>query len=391
MVRGAALLLAAAMVCASASAQTYTTRSLQGQYPSGSEAEISAATTTPNGVEIVGIVGGPAIFPTPTSNVVPMNFPPNGTRGYISAVANTSLGVIEAGQYDRVVGSTTATHAVVWNGTPNSAVDLHIASNTPANGSRAYGVSGTPSGFQATGMIEASGRDAAAMWSGSTLQSSAFTSLKASNMVESGAPVAYSFNGIAKQAGYAEFPSSGQRHPIVWSGTAASYVDLLPAGFFAGQAMCATGESGQELIGGFVRDDAGNKPIIWRGTSGNVQMLSGTPQRPAGFVLSVSSTQATGLIQIANGGSNHAAIWNLATGQVTDLHGFLPSGYLNGQSSALYVDAAGNVYGSATVGGGVPAVPFVWTMVPEPTAAAMTALVAAALCSRPSSRNPRRR
>src|SRR5215212_9568375 len=135
MARGAALLFAAGIVCASAHAQTYTTRNLQSQYPSADAVEISAATTTPNGVEIVGIRSfhngsfdrTPLIFPTATSTAVVMNMPPNGTGGYISAVANTSLGVIEAGQYDRVVGSTGATHAVVWNGTPNSAVDLHIA------------------------------------------------------------------------------------------------------------------------------------------------------------------------------------------------------------------------------------------------------------------------
>ena len=392
--RKVVLLFAAWMVCASTHAQTYTTRSLQGQYPEGDLVEISAATTTPNSVEIVGIRSfhngtserTPLIFPTATSNAVLMNMPPFGTGGYISAVAMTPLGVIEAGQYDRVVGSTGATHAVVWNGTPGSAVDLHIASNTPANGSRAYGVSATPIGFQATGMIESNGRDAAAMWSGSTPQSSTYTLLHADNMFQSRAPVAYTFNGAAKQAGYAEFPGSGNRHPVVWSGTAGSYVDILPVGFVAGEVYSATAEGGQELLGGVARDATSNRPVVWRGTGGDVQVLSGTPERQAGHVQSLSSTHAVGQIHIVNSGSHHASIWDLATGQVTDLHRFLPAEYVNGTSSALYVDAVGNVYGSAQMAGAVSAVPFVWT-IPEPSGAAMTAL-ALALCSR---RLPRRR
>ena len=394
--RKVVLLLAASMLCASTHAQTYTTRSLQGQYPQGEAVEISAATTTPNGVELVGIRSShnglfdrtPLIFPTATSNAVVMNMPPFGTGGYISAVATTPLGVIEAGQYDRVVGSTITTHAVVWNGSPSSAVDLHIASNTPVGQSLAYGVSAAPIGFQATGMIENNGRDAAAMWSGATPQSSTYALLHAGNMFQSRAPVAYTFNGVAKQAGYAEFPGPGFRHPVVWSGTADSYLDILPAQFFAGEVYCATAEGGQELLGGICLDATSDRPVVWRGIGGTVQVLSGTPERQGGGVRYLSSTRAVG--QIHNGASYHAAIWDLTTGQVTDLHGFLPPEYQFGTSSALYVDAAGNVYGSAEPSGANFAIPFVWT-IPEPSGAAITALVLAPFSGRSMRRRPVKR
>jgi hypothetical protein len=392
--RGIILLLATFLFCAQTYAQTYATRSLQGQYPNGDSVEVSAATTTPNGVEIVGIRRfhngsfdrTPLVFPSATSNAVIMNPPPFGSQGYISAVANTPLGVIEAGQYDGDFGGFSATHAVVWNGTPNSAVDLHIASGTPRNRSVAYGVSATATGFQATGLSDdGGGRDAAAVWMGSTPQSSIFRSLHASGMFQSRALVGYSFNGLAKQAGYAEFGGSGQHHPVVWSNTADSYIDILPAQFFAGEVYCATGEGGQELIGGIARDTTSDKPIIWRGTGGNFQVLSGTPQRQAGQVQSINGARAVGKIHIVNSGSEHAAIWDLVTGQVTDLHSFLPFGYENGQSSAFYVDAAGNVYGSAQPSAGISPVPFVW-MIPEPAGGTIMGC-ALAVCLRRSVRN----
>src|SRR5207302_3441080 len=118
-----------------------------------------------------------------------------------------SLGVLEAGQYDRVIGSTGSTHAVIWNGTPNSAVDIHIASNTGQLGgvseSRAYGVSSSPIGYQAAGMVVASGYDRAVMWTGATPQSSQVIQLHdSSTMFESRAYGAYTFNGVARQGGY---------------------------------------------------------------------------------------------------------------------------------------------------------------------------------------------
>src|SRR5262245_40230155 len=89
----------------------YFVRTLANQIPAGDGVLTAAATMTPDGVQIVGIRqfhdGGfdrtPLIFPTSTSNALLMNNPPSdSTQGFISAVAYVpSLGVLQAGQYDR--------------------------------------------------------------------------------------------------------------------------------------------------------------------------------------------------------------------------------------------------------------------------------------------------
>src|SRR4051812_39046074 len=157
----------------------YTARTLAGQIPAADGVVANAATSIPGGVQIVGARrfhnGGfdstPAFFPTATSAVQLMTNPPSdSTQGVISAAAYVpSLGVLDAGSYQKAVGSTSETHPVVWNGTPNSGVDLGQPAG--ASDSGVSGVSAAPVGFQAVGAMYVSGYKQAVMWTGATLQS----------------------------------------------------------------------------------------------------------------------------------------------------------------------------------------------------------------------------
>jgi hypothetical protein len=374
-------------------------RTLAGQIPAGDEVLAAAATTTPAGVQIVGIrrfhQGGfdrtPLIFPTATSNAVLMNNPPSdSTQGFISAVTYVpSLGVLEAGQYNKLVGSTLSIHAVVWNGTPNSGVDVHVASNTNqfSTESIIYGVSPAPVGFQAAGLVVGSGRDNAAVWTGATPQTSQVGILhNYETMFQSRANGAYTFDGVAKQVGYSQdfLPGGGTSQPRarVWSGSAASATDLTPGGFLYGVINGGNGDGPNEILYGHIGAtvlDA--RPTIWTGTGGEYTTLDTTAARPTGSVVYASQAAGVGHLWLsAAGGSQHAALWNLADGTVTDLHSLLPPEYqFGGTSTAFYVDALGNVYGHARVNGGSVGVPVVWTPVPEPGAA--LAVGAAALAA----------
>jgi hypothetical protein len=312
----------------------------------------------------------PIVFPTATSNMQIFNVPPSDlVRGGISSVTYVpSLGVIEGGTYYKVVVSTGADHAVVWNGTPNSAVDVHVASHTDQIGTQSSitGVSAAPGGFQASGYVTSSGRFLAAMWRGATPQTAQVTLLHDfSRMEESKAMGAYVFNGVAKQVGY----TSGTLIPsraIVWSGSAASAVDLTPPGFFSAAINAGNGDGAQEILCGLSSSNgADTLPTVWFGTGGAFSTLNTTAQLNKGSVEYCSQTSGAGYLTFGGGAVTHAALWDLSTRNVIDLHQFLPPDFQNGYSDAFYVDAVGNVYGQAQTGGGTLPVPVVW-MVPEP-------------------------
>jgi hypothetical protein len=365
----------------------YSVRTLASQIPPGDFTVAAAATSVPGGVEMVGVRhfhnGGfdrtPLRFPTSTSNAQLMNNPPSGsTQGYISAVTySPSLGVLEAGQYDHFVGSTGEIHAVVWNGTPNSGVDLHIASNTIASDSVAYAVSPAPIGFQAAGLVVQSGDDHAAMWRGATPQASQVILLhNLSAMYQSRAYGAYTFNGVARQVGYSVdyVPGGGTTQPRarVWSGSAASAIDLTPSGFLYGVIKGGNGDGPSEILYGHIGTTINDeRPTIWTGLSGAFRILDTTAAAPAGDIVFCTPTIGVGHL-----GGGMAAIWDLASGHVTNLHSFLPPELQTGPSEAFYVDALGNVYGQASMSGGTLGVPVVWTPIPEPSSLTLSTALA---------------
>ncbi|HEY1381864.1 MAG TPA: PEP-CTERM sorting domain-containing protein [Gemmataceae bacterium] len=378
----------------------YTARTLDSQIPSGDGVVATAAISTPAGVQIVGARrfhngGGdatPAFFPTATSNVQLMTNPPSdSTQGVISAAAYVpSLGVLDAGSYEKAVGSTQSTHPVVWTGTPNSGVDL--GQPAPASDSGVSAVSAAPVGFQAVGGMYVSGEKQAVMWTGPTLQSPQIVTLhNPATMFQSQANGAYTFNGVAKQVGYSNdiLPGglSTQPRARVWSGTAASAVDLTPPGYLYAAITAGNGDGPVEILSGHLGLTISDlRPAVWRGTGGAFQVLNTPPGRPAGSVFYSSQTSGVGLVAVnANEASPHAALWNLLTGAVTDLHSFLPPEFqiAGAASTAFYVDAAGNVYGQATISeGGEVGVPVVWlAAVPEPSTLSLSAAVALAACA----------
>ncbi|HEX4591235.1 MAG TPA: PEP-CTERM sorting domain-containing protein [Gemmataceae bacterium] len=390
----------------SARAQVYTVQTLANQIPAGDAVLAEAAASTPAGVEIVGLrrfhdgtfERTPVIFSTSTSNMQVMNNPPSdSTQGVISAVGYVpSLGVIEAGQYDKLVGSTLSTHAVTWNGTPNSAVDIHATSNSGQLGgvtdTSIYAVSSSPNGFQAAGKAIVSGYNQAFMWTGATPQSAQVIKLHDDvRMFDSWVNGVYTFNGVAKQVGYSDDRTSGggftQPRARVWSGSAASAIDLTPPGFLFGSIQAGNGDGPNEILCGSSGTSLYDvRPTIWMGTSGAYRNLDTTADHPAGTIRYCLQTSGVGNLDLsAYGGSSHAAIWDFASGGVIDLHDLLPPEYQlsGGSSTAFYEDAFGNVYGQATTNGSSVGVPMIWAVsVPEPSSLSLAGALAMFLWAR---------
>jgi hypothetical protein len=135
-------------------------------------------------------------------------------------------------------------------------------------------------------------------------------------------------------------------HALLWTGTAASAVDLNPAGFAASEANSSNGVQ----QGGWVYDAVGisEHAAIWSGTAASFVDL-----HPAGFndskVNALTDTQQVGEGWVGPlgmpGSVRHALVWQGTAASVVDLNMYLPAGYTNGVATG--VDINGNVVGYA--------------------------------------------
>lgn len=149
-------------------------------------------------------------------------------------------------------------HAIMWKGSPTSYVDL-----TPAGVINAYGVGISSSGNQQVGYADVPAPVGVAppthalVWSGNAQSA---VELNPAGYLDSQATAT---NGV-QQIGYAgqgALPNNGE-HAFVWSGTAASAIDLgavLPAGWMSSQATSL--DSAGDVFG-FATDPSGTEHAV---------------------------------------------------------------------------------------------------------------------------------
>lgn len=134
------------------------------------------------------------------------------------------------------------------------------------------------------------------------------------------------------------------QHALLWSGTAASAVDLNPANFVQSQANGVSG--GQQVGFGYLNfnPNAPYHALLWNGTAANAIDL-----HPAGFLYSeadgTNGTQQIGEAVIASSLINHAIVWSGTAGSAVDLQAFTPASFSN--SAAQSIDSNGDVLGLA--------------------------------------------
>jgi hypothetical protein len=123
--------------------------------------------------------------------------------------------------------------------------------------------------------------------------------------------------GIAggQQVGYSQ---GSLTHPLLWTGTAASVRDLLPAGD-AGAKLYGT--DGTHQVGSSISATPSSQwhATVWSGSAyGTVDL------HPSGYIESyayaVGGGQAVGIASPITGPGPHAIAWDLATGAATDLN-----------------------------------------------------------------------
>ena len=230
-------------------------------------------------------------------------------------------------------------HAVVWTG-PSQYIDLTPDPSTDAYVSGFFG--GQQVGQQSTSA--ASYYPHAYLWAG--------TAASAVDLNPAGffTSIAAATDGL-HQVGNGNIgtsPATGWNHALLWAGTPASSIDLNPPGH---ETSVANGLSGNRQVGSAAVTALGgsNHAFLWSGTA-----ASGIDLNPAGFVWSeadgIHGDQVVGWGTPASAQVAEALLWNAVTDSSVNL---TPPGYTRAYARATngsqQVGEVGNA-GSFTAG-----------------------------------------
>ncbi len=263
--------------------------------------------------------------------------------GWINSMAASTDDTQQCGYgYSALTGGN---HAIMWSGSSASAVDLHALFTwsvcTGNHNGQQVGFGERP--------VYASTTQHAMLWYGSAasvvdLHPLGYVYSKALG-VHNGQQVGYS-STLPYPGNMTDTPGyHTTSHALMWSGSAATVVDLHPAAYTASEANATNGVQ----QGGWAYTLAGGQhAVIWSGTPDSAVDL-----HPAAFtdskVTAMTATQQVGEgwagPAYAAGSIRHALVWQGTAASVVDLNQYIPAGYTN--AVATGVDAAGNVVGYA--------------------------------------------
>jgi hypothetical protein len=255
------------------------------------------------------------------------------------ATTATAVGLSGAQQFGNAgfpssdTPGTTENHAVLWTGDANTFTDLGVGTATAVG-------DGQQVGFTSFGY--------AALWTGTpesiVYLNPAGWNTSAANGVGGGQQV-----GVANQQRVCAEKKGGCGsgtytvfQPFLWTGTAASAVNLNPAG--SGESMAYAVAGGQQVGYAFSFQHA----MLWTGSAASAVDL-----HPAAYTS--SQARATNGVQQAGFGwvntpaqiaRKHALVWSGSAASVVDLNQFMPLGF--NEAAAAGIDATGEVIGVLT-------------------------------------------
>jgi hypothetical protein len=252
-------------------------------------------------------------------------------------------------------------HALLWNGSAASIVDLHPTRLPGFTVSFAQGTNGAQQVGWASTSNTVPGH--AMLWNGTA---DSAVDLNPATLSDS---QAIGTDGIHQVGGGTLAAAGRPGHAIAWAGTAASAVDLNPSGFSSSYALAVNADA----VGGAASRGAESHAIVWNLADHSFTDLN--PDTLAGITGSV--VQAVRGSQQAGYGNGpniyaHALLWNGTADSVVDLHALLPGDFT--ASIAYSFDNEGNIYGIANNDSGYFVVK--WT-VPEPALLSSVAFFAA--------------
>ncbi len=197
------------------------------------------------------------------------------------------------------------THALLWNGSADSYVDLNPSGFTESIASATNGVQQVGTGWRPEfGLTSGTSENFHALLWNSAADS--FVDLHPSGFARS-----YGFGiGGTQQVGYAEL-AGGADHAVLWSGSAAGSIDLNPGGF---GDSCALATDGTRQVGygdGSVTGWSGHA-LLWSGSAANCVDLGAL--LPTSFTRSYAESIDGGTIDgvaLDTSGAWHAIEWSV--------------------------------------------------------------------------------
>jgi hypothetical protein len=305
--------------------------------PGSNSGKLSGAA---NGKQVGGSGNGHAVLLTGNAlSSVDLN-----PAGYITSTASSTDGVQQCGWAYSSLGG--GNHSMVWSGSASSYVDLHALFTwtycTGVQGGQQVGYGERP--------VYTVFYQHAMLWNGS-----------AGTAVDLQPATGYPYSkamGVAygQQVGYTStsaYPGGDTigyqpgSHAMMWTGSAASAVDLHPAGYDGSQALATNGVQ-QGGWGYIVLGTTHQHAMLWSGTAASAVDL-----HPAAYsdsrITALTLTQQVGDGWIGPmgqpGSVRHALVWSGSASSVVDLNQYLPAGYTH--AVATGVDSNGNVVGYA--------------------------------------------
>lgn len=278
------------------------------------------------------------------------------------ASRSTALGA-SGGQQ---VGSATfgeVEQAFLWSGSSSLAVNL------APNG--AYSQATAISGSQQVGWAGVGGRIRASLWNGTSSSWQDLHPYGPGGLDEEGDnSFAYGV-GDGHQVGYfSQYTRTESRyHAALWSGSAASLIDLHPAHALDSFALAVSGtqQVGYAYIGSYTR------ALLWTGSASSSVDLT-----PSGAFNSIAYGVASGYqVGVVDG---RAAIWNGTAATFEDLGAFLPVTGANSVASGVWSD--GTTLFVSGYGAGPSGIDhaYLWSRpIPAPSSAGLLLLAAASM------------
>lgn len=227
--------------------------------------------------------------------------------------------------------TTSAEHAILWNGSASNYTDLNPAFINSI-GSRGFAVRGNQQGGE---VFFNNGTYHAVLWNGTAASA---IDLNPSTVTRS------AINAISANQQVGSATSGSNFHAALWSGSAASYIDLHPGSSYSDSYAYATNDT-QQVGNAFLTSANNFHAILWTGSSDSaVELFAGGSFRSS-TAIGLNATTQVGYGYLTGGNISHALLWQGSAASQVDLQSLLPAGFTS--SAACSIDAAGNIYGYA--------------------------------------------